>query len=810
MMVKKNRNIIVIDDDQDIWAAYQEVLAPVRPSADSAAGRMARLLEGDEKGAPEVQTVFTLSFAAQGQEGYEIVARALNGEHPYAVAFIDIRMPPGWDGMETAARIRQLDPNIEIVIVTAYGDRSPGEIVRAVGSPEKLLYLRKPFDHDELTQIAWSLTEKWELARKEELQRWELQTVLTTMPAAIFTVDPELRITSWNPAAETITGYSAAEVMGQPCIFRQITDQNYCKDCLVLDREKQGYEYRELNIRDKSGRQRTILLSGSSVFGKQGQKIKVVESFWDITALREAEGALHRSESRFRALVETSSDWVWEVDKGGTFTYCSPVCEDIYGYQPEELLGKSLFDTLLNPEDAAEFKRFFDGCVERKLGFQAVERRSMRKDKKSIHIETSGVPVLDSRRQIIGFRGVDRDVSERIRRERERFRLEECYRQSQKMEALGTLASGIAHDLNNILTPIMGYAQLGQKILSGNDKIFDYLQTIENCAQKGADLIAQILAFTRKQVSVKNPVGLNDLILNFSKMLKRLIREDIDFQLQLSDELWVISADIGQIEQILINLVANARDVLSEGGAIVVKTRNVVFEEGSELTDIEHKPLIGSYVELSVSDNGPGMGQEIADRIFDPFFTTKDLGRGTGIGLSTVYGIMLQHEGQIRIDTQPGRGTTFYIYFQKISEALAGQADAESFDEQGGDETILLVEDSREVLDIVCSTLEHFGYLVIAADSGEEAVRLFKEADRKIDLLLTDVVMPGMGGKAVAETLRALQPDLAIIFMSGHTLGISPAQLMAQERTAFIQKPFKTQVLARKLREVLDGKTENG
>ncbi len=809
MLSMANNRVLIIDDDLEIQNAYRSVLAPEDKNSDNsdAGAQLAALLGAGHAVDPTAAPRFELGFAAQGPEGVDMVTAALTKKEPFGLAFIDIRMPPGFDGMETAARIRRIDPNIEIVMVTAYSDRSREEIVRTVGTPEKLLLLRKPFDPEELIQLALSLTTKWNLGRHAEEQKDALETVLRTTPAAIFTVDEKRCITSWNPAAENITGYTASEVIGQPCILQQLSTEKICGTC---SREVFGAtgKHFELTIIDSKGRQRTLLKNSTCIKDDQGHIVRIVESFWDITERKAAEAALTKSEARFRALVETTSDWVWETDADGRFTYCSPLCETIYGYSPNELLDSSLFDLIVEPVEHDESRTLFNRCVAKKESFHNIERCIHTKKGRAIHIESSGMPVLDDDGRIIGFRGIDRNITQRKIIENERLELETQYRQSQKLEALGTLAGGIAHDLNNVLTPIMGSAELSLMQLDSDHPIHDNLKAIVDSAQRAAELVHQILAFSRKQVMAVKPLNLNTLINNFSAMLRRLIREDIHLSFTLDDALWFIKADKNQMEQILINLVVNARDAVSEGGEMIIKTANHVEPEHGSMHR-EHQLVPGPYVVLSVSDNGTGIEQEVLERIFDPFYTTKETGKGTGLGLSTVYGIVKQHDGDILVDTAPGKGTHFSIYFKKSEDGIEtdGQADYKAV--SGGKETILLVEDDLGVRALAVSCLKLFGYRVIVADNGIEAIEIFKKQQDQINLLFTDVIMPGMGGKSLAKTLRQHKPDLPVLFMSGHAFDINTKELSNMKGNDFIQKPFTPREVARKTRYLLDNLRTN-
>ncbi len=797
-----NNRVLIIDDDPEIRDAYRLVLSPEQEVEKSSIAQLTRLLDNGRILKPSAPFSFELGFASQGSEGVAIAESALQNSQPFAVAFIDIRMPPGFDGMETAARIRRIDPHMEIVIVTAYSDRSREEIVRAVGAPEKLLFLRKPFDPEELIQMALSLTAKWNLARQAEEQKNELQTVLMTTPAAIFTVDQDQCVTSWNPAAEQITGFTVAQVLGQPCIIRQIGESKTCQNCFLEDRDAADRQ-QEVQIIDNHGVPRTLLKTGTCIKNRQGGIVRVVESFWDITARKAAEAALAESEARFRALVEATSDWVWETDAAGCFTYCSPLCATIYGYQPNELVGRPIFENLVHPEEIAESRALFHQSVEKKCGFHNIERRSLTKEGRIIHIESSGMPVLSEDGRVVGFRGIDRDITKRKVIEKERHELETQYRQSQKLEALGTLAGGIAHDLNNVLTPIMGGAQLSLMKMQPGHPIYDNLKTIEEGVQRAAELIHQILAFSRKQVMATKPLNLTHLINSFAAMLRRLIREDIHLDFSLDEALWTIEADKNQMEQILINLVVNARDAVAEGGEITIKTANrPVPGRFNEHTDRRLGP--GPYVVMSVCDNGMGMDQTTLSRIFDPFYTTKEEGKGTGLGLSTVYGIVKQHGGEIQVDSARGKGTCFDIYFPKTENCLESGEQREDQPVCGGQETILLVEDNPDVRDVARVSLNHYGYRVIEASNGIEGVRIFEELQGRIDLLFTDVVMPAMGGQTLSEALREHKTDLPVLFMSGHSYDVNTKKLAEMEGNDFIQKPFKPMDLAQKIRRMLD------
>lgn len=692
-MVDINQKILVIDDDQEIWKAYQKVL-DYRSSPESSTGKQlaALLIEGsntpDPASAP--QPHFELSYASQGQKGYTMLREAAACGSPYSVAFIDIRMPPGWDGMETAARIRQFDPNVEIVIVTAYTDRSREEIVRTVGAPEKLLFLRKPFDPEELFQLALSLSEKWRLGHMEEIAR----------------------------------------------------------------------------------------------------------------------AALSESETRFRCLVETTPDFVWEMDLQGKYIYCSPACERIYGFRPDELMGQPFYTKLLPQNRADGYRKSFEqGLVDFDFLAGAQDHCWQNRDGSEVHIESSATPIIDEQGQLTGFRGIDRNVSERNRILAEKKSLEEQFRQAQKMEALGTLAGGIAHDMNNLLTPILGYAEMSLIDVPPDTPLFNGLNTISQSARKAADLISQILIFSRKKNLAPAILELNTVIQECTKMLSRMIREDIDLQFALTEHTWPVFVDKGQIEQVLINLVVNARDAIHGNGTIVVSTANVSIPPDQMITDTNKSTFCGDYVVLAVRDTGSGIESEILEKIFEPFYTTKEVGKGTGLGLATVYGAIHQFDGHIVIDSSPNHGTTFYLYLPRSQDGPRQKApDAISPAVVGGTETILVVEDDPTVQRLAVAVLQELGYLVLCADNGISALTEFDSADGNIDLLVSDVIMPLQNGGDLAATLRERSPDLPVLFFSGYPKDIASKNLLGSSNTSFIQKPFSTRDFAAKVRDILDRK----
>ena len=409
--------------------------------------------------------------------------------------------------------------------------------------------------------------------------------------------------------------------------------------------------------------------------------------------------------------------------------------------------------------------------------------------------EVYGYPIFNAEGEITQVIEYNIDITEKKV-------LEDQLRQGQKLEAIGSLASGVAHDFNNLLTTILGYGELSLMRLAKDDPQREKIEAIYEAGQKASTLTRQLLAFSRKQVLEMKVINLNELLENLTRMLRRVIGEDIQFKMHLEPSSGNIMADPGQIEQIAMNLAINARDAMPHGGSITIETQETSLDEEYCKHHADVKP--GSYVAFYITDTGTGMPPEIMDKIFDPFFTTKAKGAGTGLGLSTVYGIVKQHNGHIYVYSELGRGTTFKIYFPKIKKA-ADENNSKTYPAmEGGSETILVADDEPSIRKLVRDTLEPLGYTIIEAANGEEALELYNRAATKIDLLLTDVVMPKMTGKKLAESLSRRHPDLKILYMSGYTDNVIVHQGVLDDNIEFINKPLVPSLLTKKIREVLE------
>jgi two-component system, cell cycle sensor histidine kinase and response regulator CckA len=633
------------------------------------------------------------------------------------------------------------------------------------------------------------------LQESEMLQR----TLLTNLSAGVMIVDPVTRIIeNVNKTAAVMFGARPDAIVGQRChLFLCPASEGSCPVC-DLGKEVDNSE-REMICAD--GSRRPVLKSVKRIHVK-GQE-KLLECFVDITDRKQAEEALRESEKRFRSLTEAASDWIWEINNDGLYTYSSPKVKDLLGYEPEDVIGKTPFDFM--PRDEAEriiasFKKIKESC----RPFSGLENINLHKDGREMVLETNGVPIVDDQGNMLGYRGIDRNITDRKRSEAEKTRLESQLFQSQKMEAVGTLAGGIAHDFNNILTALAGYAGL-LRMKTTDTTSLKYVDQILSASQKATDLIQSLLAFSKQQAIDLKPTSINNVIMGTEKLLKRLVTEDITIRTSLTQEDIAVMADATRIDQILFNLATNARDAMPKGGTLTIETKAVVLNDEFKRFHGYGEP--GSYALLSISDTGSGMDEATRKKIFDPFFTTKEVGKGTGLGLSTVYGIVKQHKGYINADSKPGAGTTFRIYLP-AANAVVNECALTPVTVQGGNETILIAEDNDGARDLIKTVLTEYGYSIIEAIDGKEAIDRFAGREG-IDLIILDTVMPKKNGREVYDEIIRKKPGIKVLFTSGYTRDVSLDKGIEHKKVNFIQKPILPDVLLQMVREVLDSKQEN-
>ena len=638
-----------------------------------------------------------------------------------------------------------------------------------------------------------------------ELQNSEeyLRNILETEPECVKILDPDGTLVSMNRAGLAMIEVDSLDAVKGDSILPFINREFRRNFKALVDRVCQKGENATLTFRITGARGTSRWLESHAVPHRdsQGKITGLLAITRDITEHRLALAAARSSEEKFRSLVESSSDWIWEVDATGVYTYVSPQVEEILGYRPQEIIGRTRFD-LLPPEEAVRIADLFLDAVRRKQPIVALENVNLHQDGRRIVLETNGVPVLDETGTVTGYRGIDRDITERKQAEMENRQLEEQYRQAQKVEAIGRLAGGVAHDLNNLLSPIIGYAELLQIETISTDDRRQYQEQILLAAEGARNLVHQLLAFGRKQTLAYKPLDINETVKGFEKLIRRTLRDDIEFEARTAPDIRLVTADVGQIEQVIMNLVVNAEDAMPDGGKLTLQTSLIELDEAYLADHPGSEP--GQYVRLTISDTGLGMDVEIRDQIFEPFFSTKGE-QGTGLGLSTVFGIVKQHRGNIWVQSEPGRGTTFEVLLPvSAGTRVVPEPVKEAPPKLHGAETILLVEDNEQVRDLALAVLERRGYEVLVAGSGTEALALMASHQGPIQLLLTDVVMPEMNGQQLYLEATARQRDLKVLYMSGYTDDVIARRGVLDEGVAFLQKPFAIQILAAKVREVLD------
>ncbi len=519
-------------------------------------------------------------------------------------------------------------------------------------------------------------------------------------------------------------------------------------------------------------------------------------AFMEALMRKRAEMALNIEREKFRVLVEESPLGVSIISEDGGYKYVNPKFVELFGYTLKDI-----------PDGREWFRKAYPdpGYRTQVISAWINKLKAAKKGETPTHVFT--VTCKDGSKKVIQFIAVTLETGDHFviyEDLTEQKKLEAQFRQSQKMEAIGKLAGGIAHDFNNLLTTIIGHAELTLLQVDKDSPLRGGMEEINKASDRAATLTNQLLAFSRKQMVQPVVLNINHTIAEMDKMLRRLIGEDIDLATILEPELWKVKFDAGQMDQVVMNLAVNAKDAMPKGGKLTIETANVNLDEAyARQHGIELKP--GPFVMLSVSDTGFGIDEETQSHLFEPFFTTKEKGKGTGLGLSTVYGIVKQGNGYIWVYSEPGQGTTFKIYLPKSEEEEVFVAEAQIQPQNlVGSETILLAEDEDSVRKLIRSTLQEYGYRVLEAQDGKKALQLIEHHKGPIHLLLTDVVMPGMGGRELAERLQPLYPKMKILYMSGYTDNAIVHHGVLESGMPFIQKPFAPKVLVSKVREVLD------
>jgi len=633
---------------------------------------------------------------------------------------------------------------------------------------------------------------------EEELQK--LASVVKHTSELINLATPDGMMIYLNEAGMNMLGISVDEV-ARTHITQVIPDrltekvQKEVLPAMMAGGWEGELEYKNLKTGALTPVHATIFLVKDS---KTGAPLYHANVSLNISEHKRAEEALRESEELYTRLVDTIPDLIVRTDLDGKILFVNDYAVQISGYSREEIEGQNML-MFVSPEDRDRMMHNASLMRERRLGPQ--EYQLMMKDGRKIPFEVNGDVLRSGDGTPFGLVNVCRDITQRKEDEQEKGQLQTQLIQAQKMESIGRLAGGVAHDFNNMLSVILGNTEMAMDGVDPSDPLCKVLQDILNAGHRSADLTRQLLAFARKQVAVPKVLDLNDTVSGMLKMLRRLIGEDIDLAWMPGLNLWSIRIDPSQVDQILANLTVNARDAIDGVGRVTIETSNTVLDES--YCAGREECITGEYVMLAVSDDGCGMEKEILSNIFEPFFTTKKEGHGTGLGLATVYGIVRQNSGFINVYSEPSRGTTFRIYLPRHKAEGMEAAEYEEEMVQGGTETILIVEDDEAVLNLSKGMLERLGYHVLVARKPDEAMMLAREYEGNIELLFTDVVMPDMNGKELSEKMRSIRPGMECLYMSGYTADVIARQGILEEGVHFIPKPFSLKVLAAKVLEIL-------
>jgi len=709
-----SHRILVIDDNATIHADIRKILCPVE--AETALLEAESQLFGKvTRTRSSVRPQFRIDSAYQGKEGLAMMEKSLADGDPYAMAFVDVRMPPGWDGIETIRHIWNRYPELQIVICSAYSDHSWEDIVLNLGDSDNFVILKKPFDNIEVLQLAHALTKKWVVTKQASLRLSELDEMVARQTAKLTAANEQLH----------------SEIRR-----REQTEL-----------ELQGSEHRFALAFKASAIPMGIMHASSRVY------LEVNESF-GVLAARTREEIIGKTSNELQLLArpEDCDNAMDEVRRKGRVRDFS--CRIM-------AKGGEIRETLISMEPVV-------------LGEEACLL----------------VAVLDVTEQ---------------------RKLESQLRQSQKMDAIGQLAAGVAHDFNNLLTIIHGHASLQMSRPNMDEQTKHSLTQVKMAADRAATLTRQLLAFSRKQVMQPRPMSLNESILRSQAMLKRLLGETITLDCTCAKELPLVFADENSMDQVIMNLVVNARDAMAQGGSL----RIVTDTETIGAADLVRHPeaRLGEFVRLSVIDNGCGMDTSVLARMFEPFFTTKAQGKGTGLGLSTVYGIVKQHDGWVEVESAPGLGTKFHIYLAVTEKTRVRTHETSLFAIEPmteHKETVLVVEDEAVLREFVTTLLQQQGYIVLQAADGLEALQVCKQTVAKIDLLLTDMVMPnGISGAKLAQQMLARRKDLKVLYTSGYSQELMENSGRLVVGTNFLPKPFDVNKLLKAVRRCLESESPN-
>jgi len=707
---------------------------------------------------------------------------------------------PTFNGMEALKIVRQRFAHIPVIMVTASINEETAVACMRAGAADYIL-------KDKMKRLGMAVRtvlEKHELEQQKRQAEHALlesghyyRSLLNQMNEQVIVIDKGYHITDVNESFLRNRGFQREQIIGKPCYKVLHQNERPCHEsgqsCTMERVLATGHSATEQHQQiSKGGVKAWYNISTSPMTNSSGEIVSIIESSHDVTDLMRAQEEINK----LSTAIEQIPISVVLTDINGNIEYVNPHFSKVTGYARKEVMGQNP-RILKSGEQPKEFyKNLWQTITAGKVWYG--QFRNKKKDGALFWEEATISPVLNDQGAISHFLAVKEDVTEKKR-------LNQELNQAQKMEAIGRLAGGIAHDFNNLLTVINGYSEMALAKLSPAEPAANYIKQIAQAGKKAGSLTQQLLAFSRKQVMQPQVLNPNQTIQDMGEMLKRLIGENINLQFDLADDLPPIEADPAQLDQVIINLAVNAHDAMPDGGDLVIETKAVLFGR-SQAECSTHNNC--DCVRISVSDTGVGMDEETKSKIFEPFFTTKEKGKGTGLGLATIHGIVNQNGWHIEVVSAPQKGTSFHIDIPKSDKQVVPHIQKAGSSMLYGVETILFVEDETEVRNIITGFLKQAGYAVLQAKNGAEALELANNNNTKFDLLLTDVIMPKMGGKKLADILREQQPDLKVIYISGYTDETISQSGILDEKILFLQKPFEPNELLKLLRRTLDAASQ--
>jgi two-component system, cell cycle sensor histidine kinase and response regulator CckA len=749
MNPQKNRRILIIDDNPSIHADFRKILSPSE-ALHSGLDVTEEALFGSETNKNR-QIPFELDSAYQGQEGVEAVKKALQEGRPYAMAFVDVRMPPGWDGVETTQKIWEINPETQIVICTAYSDYSWEEMFAAIGNDDRMVVLKKPFDTVEALQLAHALTEKWWLSRQSKQKIEDLEEMVAERTSGLRQANEELQIEidkRKKNEQKLNVEYAISRVLAEASTVEEAASQVLQSIC-----ENLSLDVGELWIVDP----RESVLRWAEMWSAPNLQVDEFKTVSRQMTFARGIGLAGR---------------VWD---SGRPAWISDIAENA-DFPRSAVAGKAGLHSFLG------FPVLIENEVFAIIGL--FSREPQAPDDSLLLIAAA--------------------LGNQIGQFFQRTRLEVQLFQSQKLETVGKLAGGIAHEFNNIMTAIIGQSELLLGDLPPENPLSKNAIEIRDAANRAAALTRQLLAYGRKQILQPEALNLNDIIANMESMFRHLMGDGVDVRIHPAPNLKPVNADAGQIEQVIMNMAMNARDAMPHRGKFTLETGTFTLDEKEAGRYPELKP--GDYVMLAISDTGSGMSTEVKQRVFEPFFSTKGVGQGTGLGLATCYGIIKQSGGHITVHSEPDQGTTFKIYLPRMRQEVGDRpVSRQSSDLPLGTETVLLVEGDQALCNMISALLGRLGYIVLAAANSVEALNLIKQqGNNPVDLLFMDEVIPQESGKELSDRVLELYPKTKILFTSAYTENAIVHQGVSNSGAAVLQKPFSPSALAQKVRKILD------